>query len=267
MAADLGNARDKAGYDIKVMVGGTECSMYQDDLESQKPTKAGTFGQMIQTELYALGVQNWLKESGYDVADVTDQPVYMNTAQHIWYFPFAKWWGKCGSGMTASGIPARTVVRYVGVMLTKAMPSPDAALQDAQARLDAAKIASQQAEIERQIKLEQAKATAQVGGGIRPVEVTIFNNGTQIFVAKSPAESAGAGSPHAGMSIIDPGSWEAASGGMTPAALGVPGAFLAWQEASGATQVAKEEIDSLKQAAQAGYPGPQQALKDINIAW
>jgi len=267
MAADLSNARNQVGYDIQVVTGGTECSMYQDDLEQQKPEKAGTFANLIQSEAYALGVQNWLKSSGYDVADVTDQPVYMNTQQHIWYFPFARWWGKCGAGMTASGIPARWVVRYVGVRLTKSMPSADAQLADAQARLDAAKLKAQQAEIERQIKLEEAKANAQAGTGVRPVEVTIFNGGTQIFVARSPAESAGAESPHAGVSILDPGSWEAASGGQPPGALGVPGAFLAWQETTGQVTVAKEEIDSLKKAAAAGYPGPQQALKDLNIAW
>lgn len=142
-----------------------------------------------------------------------------------------------------------------------------AALTLKQQQLADAKNKADLAKIDREIAL----ANAASGGGVMAIEVTVWNGGNDVWVAKSPSESAASDGPHPGVSIIDPGSWERLFGVSSPSAQGVPKAALAWQGGSTITAAA-QEISSLQNVARGnGTPGrvqmAQQALTYAGITW
>lgn len=98
------------------------------------------------------------------------------------------------------------------------------------------------------VQATQREAQVLAGQNEVAVELTVLKGGKSAFTANSPAESSGAGSPHPGTSLCDPGLWDQYAGvGVTPESLGLPKRMLAWQP-DGSIRPAVEEYNSLTQA-------------------
>lgn len=101
-------------------------------------------------------------------------------------------------------------------------------------------------------KVAAVQAARAAVEALQAVELTVYNNGTAIWCAKTPEDSSDSMGPHPGVSILDGGVWAQASGGKAPADYNMPLPFVTRDQGSVTTRVAQIEWQTISAAAQSG---------------
>lgn len=101
-------------------------------------------------------------------------------------------------------------------------------------------------------------------------ELSVIQGGTKIFVAKNTDESADPSdefNPHPGRGIAGAGAWEREIGDKAPSSYGLPRPLVAFNEADGTVGPAKEEFESVRDAARMGDEGARAALDYLGVSY
>jgi hypothetical protein len=100
---------------------------------------------------------------------------------------------------------------------------------------------------------------------VRPtLELTVVDN---TIIANKTAEESRRDEAHPGVPLAGPGVWQKYVGNQSPKEFGLPRPIVAFQEDTGEVTPAVEEFESIKEAAQKGDAGAQQALTYLGLSW